>query len=148
MVRRVNPLVLLGLVIVLVLSFSLAASAQTKGSAESAVAIGKAQLGDPFEYGADGPDSFSCVGLMRYILRENGNDPDAPWVAGEYLNKYPRVAAADMKPGDIVIMGEDWATMYVGDGMLLNANEVDMQVTLTPIESVGEPLGVARPNYK
>jgi hypothetical protein len=54
----------------------------------------------------------------------------------------------DMKPGDIVIMAEDWATMYVGDGMLLNSNEVDGQVTLTPIESVGEPLGVARPNYK
>ena len=65
MVRRVNLLILLGLVIVLVLSFSLAASAQTKGSAESAVAIGKAQLGDPFEYGADGPDSFSCTGLTR-----------------------------------------------------------------------------------
>ncbi len=146
MVRRVNLLILLGLVIVLVLSFSLAASAQTKGSAESAVAIGKAQLGDPFEYGADGPDSFSCVGLMRYILRENGNDPDAPWVAEEYLNKYPRVSAADMKPGDIVIMA-DWATMYVGDGMLLNANQVDGQVTLTPIESAGEPLGVVRPNY-
>jgi hypothetical protein len=145
MVRRVNLLILLGLVIVLVLSFSLTASAQTKGSAESAVAIGKAQLGDPFEYGADGPDSFSCTGLMRYILRENGNDPDAPWVAEEYLNRYTRVSAADMKPGDIVIFSGDWATMYVGDGMLLNANEVDQQVTLTPIGAAGEPLGVVRP---
>jgi NlpC/P60 family len=147
MVRKVNLLILLGLVIVLVLSFSLAASAQTKGSAESAVAIGKAQLGDPFEYGADGPDSFSCTGLMRYILRENGNDPDAPWVAEEYLNRYTRVSAADMKPGDIVIFSGDWATMYVGDDMLLNANEVDGQVVLTPRGSAGEPLGVARPNY-
>ena len=147
MVRRVNLLILLGLVIVLVLSFSLAASAQTKGSAESAVAIGKAQLGDPFEYGADGPDSFSCTGLMRYILRENGNDRDAPWVAEEYLNKYTRVSAADMQVGDIVIFSGDWATMYVGDDMLLNANEVDGQVVLTPRGSAGEPLGVARPNY-
>ena len=147
MVRKVNLLILLGLVIVLVLSFSLAASAQTKGSAESAVAIGKAQLGDPFEYGADGPDSFSCTGLMRYILRENGNDRDAPWVAEEYLNKYTRVSAADMQVGDIVIFSGDWATMYVGDDMLLNANEVAGQVVLTPRGSAGEPLGVARPNY-
>jgi hypothetical protein len=147
MVRKVNLLILLGLVIVLVLSFSLTASAQTKGSAESAVAIGKAQLGDPFVYGADGPDSFSCTGLMRYILRENGNDPDAPWVAEEYLNRYTRVSAADMKPGDIVIFSGDWATMYVGDDMLLNANEVDGRVVLTPRGSAGEPLGVARPNY-
>jgi hypothetical protein len=148
MVRRVNPLILLGLVIVLVLSFSLAASAQTTGgSAESAVAIGKAQLGKPFVYGADGPDSFSCTGLMRYILRENGNDPDAPWVAEEYLNRYTRVSAADMQVGDIVIFSGDWATMYVGDGMLLNANEVAGQVVLTPVEAAGQPLGVARPNY-
>ena len=148
MVRRVNPLILLGLVIVLVLSFSLAASAQTTGgSAESAVAIGKAQLGKPFVYGADGPDSFSCTGLMRYILRENGNDPDAPWVAEEYLNRYTRVSAADMQVGDIVIFSGDWATMYVGDDMLLNANEVAGQVVLTPRGSAGEPLGVARPNY-
>jgi hypothetical protein len=145
MVRKVNLLILLGLVIVLVLSFSLTASAQTKGSAESAVAIGKAKLGYPFEYGADGPDSFSCTGLMRYILRENGNDPDAPWVAEEYLNKYTRVSAADMKAGDIVIYSGDWATMYVGDGMLLNANEVAGQVVLTSIESAGQPLGVVRP---
>ena len=145
MVRRVNLVILLGLVIVLVLSFSLTASAQTKGSAESAVAIGKAKLGYPFEYGADGPDSFSCTGLMRYILRENGNDPDAPWVAEEYLNKYTRVSAANMKPGDIVIYSGDWATMYVGDGMLLNANEVAQQVVLTPIGAAGEPLGVVRP---
>jgi hypothetical protein len=148
MVRRVNPLILLGLVIVLVLSFSLAASAQTTGgSAESAVAIGKAQLGKPFVYGADGPDSFSCTGLMRYILRENGNDRDAPWVAEEYLNRYTRVSAADMQVGDIVIFSGDWATMYVGDGMLLNANEVAGQVVLTPVEAAGQPLGVARPNY-
>ncbi len=38
--------------------------------------------------------------------------------------------------------------MYVGDGMLLNSNEVDGQVTLIPIEFAGEPLGVVRPNYK
>ena len=146
MVRRVNLIILLGLVIALVLSFALAASAQTKGSAASAVAIGKEQLGKPFAYATDGPDSFSCAGLMRYILRENGNDSDAPWVPEEYLNKYQQVSAADMQPGDIVIMS-DWATMYVGDGMLLNANQLTGEVTLTPIEYAGEPLGVVRPPY-
>ncbi len=146
MVRRFNLLILLGLAIILALSFPLAAGALAKGSADSAVAIGKEQLGDPFQYGADGPDSFSCVGLMRYILRENGNDSDAPWVPEEYLNKYTPVSAADMQPGDIVIMA-DWATMYAGDGMLLNSNEVDGQVSLTPIEYAGEPVGVVRPNY-
>ena len=41
----------------------------------------------------------------------------------------------------------DWATMYLGDGMVLNANEVDRQVTYTAMSTVGEPLGIVRPPY-
>jgi hypothetical protein len=35
--------------------------------------------------------------------------------------------------------------MYAGDGMVLNSNEVDGQVSLTPMSAVGEPLGIVRP---
>ena len=146
MSRRVSLVVLLGLVTVLVLSFGLSASAQSVGSADSAVAIGKAQEGKPFKLATDGPDTFSCVGLMRYILRENGTDPDAPWVPEEYLSKYTPVSQADIKPGDIVIY-PGWATMYVGDGRVLNANEVDGKVTYTPMDYAGQPLGIVRPPY-
>jgi hypothetical protein len=37
--------------------------------------------------------------------------------------------------------------MYAGDGMVLNSNEVDGQVSLTPMSAVGEPLGIVRPPY-
>ena len=147
MVRRVNLIILLGLIIALVFSFGLLASAQTAGTADAAVAIGKQQVGKPFQYGADGPDSFSCVGLMRYILRTNGTDPDAPWVPEEYLNKYQRVSLQNLQPGDIVIY-PDWATMYVGDGWLLNANQLEGKVTYTRMDYAGTPLGAVRPPYK
>ena len=147
MVRRVNLIILLGLIIALVLSFGLLASAQTAGTADAAVAIGKQQVGKPFQYGADGPDSFSCSGLMRYILRTNGTDPDAPWVPEEYLNKYQRVSLQNLQPGDIVIY-PDWATMYVGDGWLLNANEWQGKVAYTHMDYAGTPLGAVRPPYK
>ncbi len=147
MPRRVNPMMLVGLVVVLVLSFGILADAQLAGgTASDAVGVGKAQLGKPFRMATDGPDTFSCVGLMRYILRTIGVDGNAPWVPEAYLSKYALVDPANLQPGDIVIM-PDWATMYAGDGMLLNANEATGDVTLTPMSVAGEPLGIVRPPY-
>ncbi len=168
MLRRVNPVVLLGLIIVLVLSFGFLASAQIleglgnvipTGDAVNAPAnnapaggatggdplsVAMGQLGDPFVMGSDGPNAFSCVGLMRYALRESGIDPNAPWVPEEYLARYPAADLSNPQPGDIIIY-PGWATMYAGDGMLVNANEVLGAVTLTPMGSAGAPLGAVRP---
>jgi cell wall-associated NlpC family hydrolase len=136
----------MGLVLVLSVAITAGARPAPTGSAEAAIAVGEAQVGKPFQYGAEGPDAFSCVGLMRYILRTSGVDAEAPWVPEEYLSAYAPVAPDDLQPGDIVIY-PDWATMYVGDGMVLNSNEVDGQVTYTPMSAVGEPLGIVRPPY-
>ncbi len=142
---RVRPKMLVGIVVILVLSFAVVANAQLGGvPGGKAVSVGEAQLGAPFVYGTDGPHAFSCSGLMRYILRTTGVDADAPWVPEEYLNRYAPVAYGDLQPGDIVIY-PNWATMYVGNGMLLNANALTGAVTKTPMEYAGEPVGIARP---
>jgi hypothetical protein len=116
----------------------------TGGGGGSALGIAEAQLGKPFMMSTDGPDTFSCVGLMRYALRESGIDPDAPWVPEEYLSRYAPVDAANIQPGDIVIY-PNWATMYAGNGMLVNANEMEGVVTHTPMDAAGAPLGIVRP---
>ena len=67
-------------------------------------------------------------------------------MAEDYLSAYASVAPEDLQPGDIVIYPY-WATMYVGNGMVLNANEVDRQVTYTAMSAVGEPLGIVRSPY-
>ena len=146
MPRRVNPVILFGLTIVIALSLVLSAGAQTSGggSGGEALSVGEAQLGKPFVLNTDGPDTFSCVGLMRYILRTIGTDSDAPWVPEEYLSRYPAVDRADLQPGDIVIY-PGWATMYAGNGQLLNSNEMEGVVTHTPMDIAGEPLGIVRP---
>ncbi len=147
MPRRVNPIVLLGLIVVLILSLGIVADAQLgRGTAGDAVGVGEAQLGKPFVMSTDGPDTFSCVGLMRHILRTIGVDGDAPWVPEAYLSKYSPVDLANLRPGDIVIY-PGWATMYVGNGELLNANEVRGFVTHTPMSYAGVPLGAVRPPY-
>lgn len=116
----------------------------TGGGGGSALGVAEAQLGKPFALGTDGPETFSCVGLMRHALRESGIDPDAPWVPEEYLSRYAPVDPANLQPGDIVIY-PGWATMYAGDGMLVNANEMEGVVTHTPMDVAGTPLGIVRP---
>ena len=145
--QKVNPIVLVSLVIVLILSFGIFASAQLgAGTAGDALSVGEAQMGKPFKMATDGPDTFSCSGLMRYIMRTIGVDGDAPWVPEGYLSKYAPVNPANLQPGDIVIY-PDWATMYAGNGMLLNANEDLGHVTETPMSVAGTPEGIVRPPY-
>ena len=143
---RVNPIVLLGLIIVSVLTTGVLASALSGGGGTASDALGaaEAQLGKPFVMATDGPDTFSCVGLMRYALRTAGVDPDAPWVPEEYLSRYAPVAPGDLQPGDIVIY-PGWATMYAGNGQVINANEMEGFVTHTSMDVAGEPLGIVRP---
>jgi hypothetical protein len=146
MPQRVNPVILLGLVITIVLSFGIFATAQGGGTASDAVATGEAQLGKPWVMATDGPDTFSCAGLMRYILRTIGVDANAPWTPEAYLSAYPAADLSNLQPGDIVIY-PNWATMYIGNGMLLNANEMLGYVTHTSMSDAGTPVGAVRPPY-
>ncbi len=146
MSRRVNPIILLGLIVVLILSLGILATAQSGGgTASDAIGIGEAQVGKPFRQASDGPDAFSCAGLIRYIMRTAGVDPNASFSPEGYLGAYPSVAG-DPQPGDLMIF-PNHATIYVGGGMVLNANEVEGMVTHTPISVLGTPLGIVRPPY-
>ena len=146
MSRRVNPIILLGLIVILILSLGILATAQSGGgTASDAIGIGEAQVGKPFRQASDGPDAFSCAGLIRYIMRTAGVDPNASFSPEGYLGAYPSVAG-DPQPGDLMIF-PNHATIYVGGGMVLNANEVEGMVTHTPISVLGTPLGIVRPPY-
>ena len=170
MPRRVNLIMLLGLIVVLVLSVAISAGAKMAqedvlapagedvfGVGEAppveellplggggALGVAEAQLGKPFVWGTDGPDTFSCSGLVRYALRVSGIDANAPFTPEEYLGRYAPVDPVNIQPGDVVIY-PDWATMYAGNGMLINANQLEGLVTHTPMEYAGEPLGIVRP---
>ena len=144
MLRRVNPIMLLSLVAVLVLSIAIFANARTDGgsAADAALAAATGQVGKPYAWGTEGPGTFSCVGLVRYALRSAGVDDAAPWDHMAYLSVYPTVSSP--QPGDVVVY-PDGAAMYVGDGQIVMANEWDQVVGYYPMDLVGTPVGFARP---
>ena len=145
MLRRLRVVVLVGLVFVLMFSIAVPAQALTvRQKGHRAVTVGENQLGKRYKYGTDGPNTFSCSGLMRYILRTVRVDRNAPWTPERYLKRYRHVSRANLRPGDIVIY-RDWATMYVGSGKLLNSNAQKGRVVETRMAYAGKPLSIVRP---
>lgn len=142
MPRRLKPMMLLSLIVVLILSLALFAGAQTGGgSSGDAVGAAMGQVGKPYAWGTDGPGTFSCVGLVRFALRSVGI-MDAPWDHYAYLSQYPNVSSP--QPGDVVVY-PDGAAMYIGNGQVVMANEVDQVVGTYPMDLIGTPVGFARP---
>src|SRR5215218_2092107 len=95
--------------------------------ARAAVRWALAQLGDPYRWGATGPDTFDCSGLISSAYRAAGvgipRVSRAQWGAG------PHVAVANLLPGDLVFYADnpaDPATihhvgMYIGNGLMVHA---------------------------
>ncbi len=140
MPRRLSPIMLLSTIIVLVLSLGLFAGAQGGGGA---VGTALGQVGKPYAFGTDGPGTFSCTGLVRFALRSIGI-MDAPWDHYAYLSAYPNVSKPE--PGDVVVY-PDGAAMYIGNDQVVMANHADGAVGTYPMESIGTPMGFARPPY-
>jgi hypothetical protein len=142
MLRRVNPVVLISLITVLILSIAIFAVAKTGGGRDAALGAATGQVGTPYGFGTDGPGSFSCTGLVRHALRSAGVDPNAPWDHMAYLGAYPTVS--EPQPGDVVVY-PDGAAMYVGNGQVVMANHADGVVGLYGMNEIGTPVGFANP---
>jgi cell wall-associated NlpC family hydrolase len=95
--------------------------------ARAAVRWALAQLGDPYRWGATGPDTFDCSGLTSSAYRAAG--VGIPRVSGAQWGAGRHVAVANLLPGDLVFYADnpaDPATihhvgMYIGNGLMVHA---------------------------
>ncbi|MFJ7155694.1 NlpC/P60 family protein [Streptomyces sp. NPDC101118] len=86
-----------------------------------AVAFARAQLGKPYVWGATGPASYDCSGLTQAAWRAAGVDlPRTTW---EQVEAGPRIATADLVPGDLVFFYDDISHvgLYIGGGRMIHA---------------------------
>jgi len=93
-----------------------------------AVRYALAQLGDPYVWGAEGPNSFDCSGLTWAAYRSVGYQ--LPRVSRDqyYATRGKSVNRSALLPGDLIFFasGRSWTSiyhmgMYIGNGKMVQA---------------------------
>jgi cell wall-associated NlpC family hydrolase len=112
--------------------FSLApaapAAASTPTEAQQIVRIAKAQLGDPWRYGATGPSAFDCSGLAIYAFKKAGDG--AAIHAGSlrsaraiylWFKAHGKASRHNPRIGDLVVWGYgSHIGIYIGNGKAIS----------------------------
>ncbi|MFE5188822.1 C40 family peptidase [Streptomyces sp. NPDC056628] len=120
---------------------------KTKASerGRKAVAYATAQLGKPYEWGAEGPKTYDCSGLTSQAWASAGRP--IPRTSQEQWKRLEHIPVEDMRPGDLIIYNADAShvAMYVGDGAIIHAPRPGRTVTVAGAGSM-RILGVVRPD--
>ena len=114
------------------------------GAAGTAVKFACAQIGKPYVWAADGPDSYDCSGLTMTAWGKAA--VYLPHNAAAQRRAIPYVSRANLRPGDLVFYYSDLhhVGMYVGDGWIVHASQAGVPVKMarmdaSPIHSFGRP---------
>lgn len=86
-----------------------------------AVEAALAELGTPYEWGGNGPDSYDCSGLTTHAWGTVGvTFPRSSSLQKQHL---PPVPIEHLRPGDLVFFGDPvhHVGLYIGDGEMVNA---------------------------
>ncbi|MFD3501710.1 NlpC/P60 family protein [Streptomyces sp. NPDC058678] len=111
---------------------------------KKAVEYATAQIGKPYEWGAEGPKTYDCSGLTSQAWASAGSP--IPRTSQQQWQQLSRVDVKDMRPGDLIIYFDDAShvALYVGDGTIVHAPRPGRTVTLAGAGSM-PILGVVRP---
>jgi cell wall-associated NlpC family hydrolase len=92
------------------------------------------RVGLPYVWGAAGPSSFDCSGLVQWSMRQAGLV--MPRVAADQARTGPLIPLADLRPGDLLFYHTDvtapsyisHVAIYLGNGEMEQAPEPGMDV--------------------
>lgn len=111
--------------------------------ASVAVTTALAQRGKPYVWGATGPNSFDCSGLIQYAYRRAGIR--LPRVTWDQMKSGRRVSVSAIRAGDLVFYrSAAHVGMYVGNGRMVHAPKPGTHVRtaglyLMPVYAVVRP---------
>ncbi|NBH03434.1 NlpC/P60 family protein [Amycolatopsis sp. SID8362] len=112
-------------------------------AAQTAVNAALSRLGKPYVWGATGPDSFDCSGLMLWAYAKAGITlPRNSAAQAQYGTSVPR---DQLQPGDLVAYYSPVSHigMYIGDGKMVHAPTSGDVVKISPLQS--QYAGATRP---
>ncbi|PVC96945.1 C40 family peptidase [Streptomyces sp. CS147] len=129
----------------LVVSGALSSTRPPSRQGGDAVAYAVRQIGKPYVWGAEGPDSFDCSGLTSQAWSAAGRT--IPRTSQEQWKRLPRVPVSALRPGDLVIYfpKATHVALYIGDGLVVQAPRPGAKVKVSPLAS-NPLLGAVRPD--
>lgn len=113
-------------------------------SGSSIVSYAMNFLGVPYQWAGNGPNTFDCSGLTRYVYAAFGKS--LPRVAEAQMNAGTPVSQP--QPGDLVFFGTPGniyhVGIYVGNNTYLHAPQDNEVVKLSPLNTRGDYAGARR----
>ncbi|WP_439956111.1 C40 family peptidase [Nocardia niwae] len=106
-----------------------------KSAGETAVDAARTKLGSDYSYGAVGPDTFDCSGLVQWSYEQAG--VELPRTSYDQLAAGTPIPLDDLRPGDMVsFYGGSHSALYAGDGKVIHASTYGTGVTTSPLSSM------------
>jgi len=114
------------------------------GSFEAMMELAQTLLGRPYVWGASGPNSFDCSGLVYFLKNQSGAASIGRSTAQGYYNMSSPVSPSEAVPGDLVFFHSTFSSprfithigIYLGDNLFLhtgsNPNGVEIVRLDTP----------------
>jgi cell wall-associated NlpC family hydrolase len=98
------------------------------------------RLGMPYVWGANGPTSFDCSGLVQWSFAQAG--VVMPRVAADQARTGPAVPVSQLQPGDLLFYHFDptapgyisHVAIYLGKGLMLQAPQPGQNVEVVPVD--------------
>jgi len=103
--------------------------------ASGAVAAAESRVGDWYQWGAAGPNTFDCSGLMMWAYAQVGIS--LPHYSGAQYDDTTHIPISDVQPGDLVFPSNpgEHVAMYIGNGEIVEAPYTGAQVHIVAMSS-------------
>ena len=108
--------------------------------AQAVVDLATKQLGKPYVWGAEGPNSFDCSGLVYYVYK-NAAGKTLPRTAAAQYGTGVAVSKSNLQPGDLIFSSTDGSgrvthvAIYVGNGQMIHAPRTGKNVEKVSISN-------------
>ena len=91
------------------------------------------RIGDPYVWGAAGPDEFDCSGLVMWAYSHVGISLDH--FTGDQWNEGEHIPRSELAPGDLVFFFPtiSHVGMYIGNGLMVDAPTQGQDVQIQPV---------------
>ncbi|WP_299955560.1 C40 family peptidase [uncultured Modestobacter sp.] len=106
-------------------------------AAQTAVDTALAQLGDPYVWGAGGPDAYDCSGLTQYAYAAAGIS--LPHSSLSQSRMGTPVSRGQLQPGDLVFFYSpvSHVGIYIGNGQMVHASTFGQPVIVSSVDMAG-----------